>query len=183
MNGGLSPISSSWRQFHWDSRPVILFYNWSLAVIVLLEHPLSRQDGSVVYNFCWASPAQSFSGPSPAGLMTTFYCLRLETPITWSKSKLLYDWRFTANQFVYATSPLRLTTSNFIFQLNICRYSPSVTSSVRIRWVCRLQLLLGLASAVILRSESRETHDHILISESRLPQPGGPGPHIYIPRE
>jgi hypothetical protein len=26
------------------------------------------------------SPAQSFSGPSPAGLMTTFYCVRFETP-------------------------------------------------------------------------------------------------------
>jgi hypothetical protein len=27
--------------------------------------------------------------------------------------ELLYDWRFTANQFVLATSPLRLTTINF----------------------------------------------------------------------
>jgi hypothetical protein len=31
-----------------------------------------------------------------------------------SESKLLYGWRFTANQFVLATSPLRITTSNFI---------------------------------------------------------------------
>jgi hypothetical protein len=31
-------------------------------------------------------------------------------------------------------------------------------------WVCRLQLLLDLASAVILGSESRGTHDHILLS-------------------
>jgi hypothetical protein len=29
---------------------------------------------------CWSSPAQSFSGPSPSGLMTIFYCLRLELP-------------------------------------------------------------------------------------------------------
>jgi hypothetical protein len=28
-------------------------------------------------------------------------------------SDLLYDWRFAANQFVLATSPLRLTTSTF----------------------------------------------------------------------
>jgi hypothetical protein len=34
------------------------------------------------------------------------------------------------------------------------------------RWVCRLQLLLGLASAVILKSESRGTY-HILLSEIR----------------
>jgi hypothetical protein len=33
--------------------------------------------------------------------------------------------------------------------------------------VCRLQLLLDLASAVILRSESLGTHDHILLSQIR----------------
>jgi hypothetical protein len=63
------------------------------------------------------------------------------------------------------TSPLRLTTSNFIFQLNTCGYSPYVTSSLMRGWVCRLQLLLVLASAVILRSESHGTHDHILLSQ------------------
>jgi hypothetical protein len=63
---------------------------------------------------------------------------------------LLYDWRFTANQFVLATSPLRLGTSNFIFQLNTCVYSPYVTSSQSRGWVCRLQLLLARVSAVIL---------------------------------
>jgi hypothetical protein len=42
----------------------------------------------------------------------------------------------------------------------------------------------GLASAVILGSESRGTHGYILLlSDSRLPQPGGPGPCIYIPQE
>jgi hypothetical protein len=34
-----------------------------------------------------------------------------------------------------------------------------------------------------LWSESRRTHDHILLSHLRLPQPGGPGPRIYIPQE
>jgi hypothetical protein len=34
-----------------------------------------------------------------------------------SKSELLYDWRFKANQFVLAPSPSRLTTRDF-FQLN-----------------------------------------------------------------
>jgi hypothetical protein len=33
--------------------------------------------------------------------------------------------------------------------------------------VCRLQLLLALASAVILSSESRRAHDRILLSQSR----------------
>jgi hypothetical protein len=44
---------------------------------------------------------------------------------------------------------------SFIFQLNTCGYSPYVTSSLTRGWVCRLQLLLGLASAVIVRSGSR----------------------------
>jgi hypothetical protein len=34
-------------------------------------------------------------------------------------------------------------------------------------WVCYLQLLLTLANAVILGSECRETHDHILLSQIR----------------
>jgi hypothetical protein len=99
-----------------------------------------------------------------------------------SEADFLYDWRFTAKHFVLATSLLRLTTSNFIFQLNTGGYRPYVTSSLTRRWVCRLQLLLALASAVILRSESHRTHDHILLSQIRdSPQPGGPGPRIYIP--
>jgi hypothetical protein len=51
--------------------------------------------------------------------------------------------------------------------------------------VCNLlvQLLLGLARAVTLGSKYRRTHDHILLSHLRLPQPGGPGPRIYIPQE
>jgi hypothetical protein len=32
-----------------------------------------------------------------------------------SESELLYDWRFTANQFVLAPSPLRITTRDFLF--------------------------------------------------------------------
>jgi hypothetical protein len=34
---------------------------------------------SAVYNCCWSSPAQPFSGPSPMKLATMFYCLRFET--------------------------------------------------------------------------------------------------------
>jgi hypothetical protein len=82
MTGCLPPISSSWRQVPWDSLPAFLF-NWAREVIALMWHPLWREDGSVVYNCCWSSPAQSFWGPSPTGLMTTFYCLRLGTPPTW----------------------------------------------------------------------------------------------------
>jgi hypothetical protein len=49
--------------------------------------------------------------------------------------------------------------------MNPCGHSPYVTLSLRWGWVCRLQLLLALASAVILRSDFRGTHDHILHSQ------------------
>jgi hypothetical protein len=41
---GLAPISSSWRRAPWDSRLVILFFNWTLAAIVLTKYPLWRED-------------------------------------------------------------------------------------------------------------------------------------------
>jgi hypothetical protein len=39
------------------------------------------EDGSVVYNYSWPSPAQSFSGPKPMGLVIIFYCLTFETSL------------------------------------------------------------------------------------------------------
>jgi hypothetical protein len=43
---------------------------------------LWREVGSVFYNCCWSSPAQSFSGPSPMGLATIVNCLRFETSLS-----------------------------------------------------------------------------------------------------
>jgi hypothetical protein len=48
-----------------------------------VERSLWLKDGSVVYTCCWPSPAQSFSGSSPSGLLIIFHCLRFETPPTW----------------------------------------------------------------------------------------------------
>jgi hypothetical protein len=68
-----------------------IYFNWTLAVIALMKHPLWREVVSVVYNCFWTSPAQSSSGPSSTGLMTIFYCLRLETLQTWrARSPYLY---------------------------------------------------------------------------------------------
>jgi hypothetical protein len=36
--------------------------------------------GAAVYNCCWASSAQFFLRPSPAGLMSMFYCPGFKTP-------------------------------------------------------------------------------------------------------
>jgi hypothetical protein len=94
-----------------------------------------------------------------------------------------YDWGFTASQFVLATSPLTPMT-RIIFQMNTCGYRPYVTSSLTRGWVCRLQLLLVLASAVILRSESRGTHDQILLSQIRdSPNLGGQVPVFITSRD
>jgi hypothetical protein len=49
--------------------------------------------------------------------------------------------------------------------LNTCGHTPYVTSSLTRGWVCRLQLLLVLASAVILRFESCGVYDYILLSQ------------------
>jgi hypothetical protein len=46
--------------------------------------------------------------------------------------------------------------------MNTCSYSPLTRG-----WVRRLQLLLTIASAVILRFESSGTQDHILLSQIR----------------
>jgi hypothetical protein len=76
-SGSESELLYDWRftasQFVFATSPLRLttsnsFFCWTLALIV----PLWREGGSVVYNCCWPSPEQSFSGPSPAGLMTTF---------------------------------------------------------------------------------------------------------------
>jgi hypothetical protein len=42
---------------------------------------LWREDGPVVYNCCWPSLVQSFSGSSPVGFVTIVYCLRFQTSI------------------------------------------------------------------------------------------------------
>jgi hypothetical protein len=72
----------------------------------------------------------------------------------------------------------------FVFRLTIAGFLMCDTLLTRGR-VCNLlvQLLLVLARAVTLGSKSRRTHDHILLSHMRLPQPGGPGSCIYIPQE
>jgi hypothetical protein len=52
---------------------------------------LSDERRAAIYNFCWTSPAQSFLGPSPGGLVTIFYRLRFETPPTWrARSQYLH---------------------------------------------------------------------------------------------
>jgi hypothetical protein len=84
--------------------------------------------------------------------------------------------------YTVVSSPLRITTSNF-FQLNTSFHIPYVTSSLTREWVCSLQLLLVLATAVILPSDSRGTRDHILLSQIRdSPNLEGQAPVFISPR-
>jgi hypothetical protein len=73
--------------------------------------------------------------------------------------------RATLRRTVYRQSvrlgdkPHQTHDQNFYFPT--WGYSPYVTSYLMSGWVCRLQLMLVLVSAVILRCESHGTHDHI----------------------
>jgi hypothetical protein len=69
-------------------------------------------------------------------------------------------------------------------QLKPCGHSPYVISSLMRGWVCRLRLLLTLHP----RRHSqvrvpRDSWQNFTVSDSRLPQPGGPGLRIYIAEE
>jgi hypothetical protein len=58
----------------------IFFSVWQLWISWCLAPSLTR--GSVIhlYNFFWALPEQSLSGPSPAELTTILYCLIWDSP-------------------------------------------------------------------------------------------------------
>jgi hypothetical protein len=46
-----------------------------------LSLSLWREDGSVVYNCSWPLTVQTFSGPTPMGLVAIIHCLRFETSL------------------------------------------------------------------------------------------------------
>jgi hypothetical protein len=104
------------------------------------------------------------------------------TQMSESESQLLYDWWFTANQFVLEPSLLRLMTSNF-FNL-----TPAVIVLIyHPLWREEGSVIYNFAAGPRQRSHSRvpvlrSSWSYPTVSVSRLPQPGEPGPRIYIPR-
>jgi hypothetical protein len=74
-------------------------------------------DASVIYNWVWPSPADTFCGLISAGFMTIFYFLRFETPPTLRDRSLhLYPsgtgWpNHTPGNFVEVEVKLRATVS------------------------------------------------------------------------
>jgi hypothetical protein len=67
---------------------LLISSHWQRALRLTTSHflQLNTYDYSpfvsVIYDCCWPSPAESFSGLSPTGLITTFDCLRFKTPPT-----------------------------------------------------------------------------------------------------
>jgi hypothetical protein len=86
---GLPPISSSWWQAPWDSRPPI-FSTEHLRRSPYVTSSLMR--GWVCrLQLLLVLASAVIPGPSPAGLMTLLYCLKFETPLTWKiRSPYLY---------------------------------------------------------------------------------------------
>jgi hypothetical protein len=93
--------------------------------------------------------------------LTAHLALRNSTNSSQSQSYVTTDGQ-SASLF-WCQEPFGANDQIFITvrQLRVC--CCGALSLTRER-VCRLQLLLVLASAVILGSESRRTHDHILLS-------------------
>jgi hypothetical protein len=112
-----------------------------------VRRPLWREDASVVYNCCWSSPAQSFLGPSSAGLITTFSCHRIDTPnlegeVPRKRIRITLRLAIYRQSVRLGVKPLRPTTRDF-FQLHSCGNSPYVTSSLTRRWICFLWICLA----------------------------------------
>jgi hypothetical protein len=149
---------------------------------------LWRENGSVIYNCYWSSLAQSFSGPSPLGLVTIFYCLRFETSLSVASyhsqghgggiRRRLHTGFPLANVKVKVKDTLRPTLSR-----PPCRgiKHPSGAQD-QIFYCCQtvaglvmwgalsdertalsFTIAAGPASWVILGSESRGTRDYILL--------------------
>jgi hypothetical protein len=64
----------------WGLRPD-LYYCQTVAGLLMLGAPSDERTGLSFTIAAGFSPAQSFSGPRPAGLVTIFYCLRFETSL------------------------------------------------------------------------------------------------------
>jgi hypothetical protein len=99
-----------------------------------------------------------------------------------SESELLYDCRFTANQFVLATRPLRLTTGDFFPTEHLRSSLCNIFSDEG------LDLWFTVVAGFRQCSHShvwvpRVSEPHWSVSASRLPQPGGSRHYIYIPHE
>jgi hypothetical protein len=167
------------------ARNLLLFDSYDL---VFVGRPLWREDGSVFCICCWSSPANYFSGPSPLGLVTISYCLRFETsPFVASYEsqgnggdiRLLFhtvislwvceSYITTDGQSAslsWYIAPTWGLQSDFYYSQTVAVFFLFGALSLTRGRVCRSELLLVLANAVILGSKSLGIHYDILLSSS-----------------
>jgi hypothetical protein len=144
----------------WNKAPVWglqpYFYCCQTVAVLLMWDALSlwREDRSVVYNCFWPSPPQSFSGPSPVGLATIFYCFKFETSLivasydsqghgggnvfisqSWWMTKDMWHGAFlwcNTNPFFYSSGRFRRTSfPNRSLSYSEFRMGPRVMNSAR----------------------------------------------------
>jgi hypothetical protein len=95
------------------------------------------------------------------------------------KLKLIYDRLSVGHSVLVSAPPPSGAPDQIFITVGHLRSSCFGASSLTRERVCNLLVQF----AVTLLSKSRRTYDHILLSHLRLPQPGEPGPLIYIPQE
>jgi hypothetical protein len=118
-------------------------------------------------------PTKEFSGQS----ICRTYLLTTDTPATragysgtdgrihWGQLPLHSSTKSQSASLSWNKAPIWGLRPDFYYcQLWVCWCGALSLTRVR---VCRVQLLLALTSAVIFRSESRGTRDHILLSQIR----------------
>jgi hypothetical protein len=140
------------RPVSWNEAPIRgsrpdFYYCQTVGVFVDVGRSFWQEDRSIVYNCCWPSPAQLFSGRSPVGLATLFYWLRFET-----NCKVKVTLRLTVGQSVsksWCRAPSGAHDQIFITVLQLQPWCCGAPSLRRGR-VCLSYILLALASAVFL---------------------------------
>jgi hypothetical protein len=97
MTDGQSASLSWYQAPFWGLWPD-LFNTFRYLRVCWYGAPSLKRGQVCLLQLLLSSPAESFSGPSPAGLMTTFYCLRFETPPTW-RTRFLYLYSWILNEW------------------------------------------------------------------------------------
>jgi hypothetical protein len=162
----ISGLELSGSNLGWDirflNRSFLQFLNANNGILFRLDQTASFQ---ILSNSSVFLPSELSSLHLKPSLNKRHFCLaslHVSTPLCQSQSY------FTAGGLPLISLSwwqlLETHDQQFFFQLNTSCYSPYVTSSLTRGWICLLQLLLAFASAVILRSDSRGSHDHILLS-------------------
>jgi hypothetical protein len=97
----------------------------------------------------------------------TNFLISSSVPKSQSELLVLYDWRFTAKHFISSRSPFVTHDQHFFSNWTLAGVVLMSLPLSRENGFVVYKFLLVLASAVILMSESRWTHDRIFLSQFR----------------